>query len=236
MYLWPLLTARREAKVFRDTWLIAAKDLRVEWRTRIVVNQVLPFALLILILFGFALDPDGPLLARATPGLFWVAVLFVTVLAVERSFSIESSDGVRDGLRLVGLEPAGIFLGKFLALLIQLLAVELVLLIGVVLLYGRTLSGLPLLFATMGAATAGIAAAGILYGVLSVGLRVRSTLLPFLLLPVLAPVLIGATRAMEACLDGVVSDGWPWFNLLGVFALVYIGAGILTFGSLLEES
>ena len=43
-------------------------------------------------------------------------------------------------------------------------------------------------------------------------------------------------RAFEAALDGVPSDGWPWFNLLAVFALVYIGVGILTFGSLLEES
>ncbi|MFA5565686.1 MAG: heme exporter protein CcmB [Acidimicrobiia bacterium] len=222
--------------MLRDAWLIAAKDLRVEWRSRIVINQVMPFALLVLMLFGFALDPDGPVLARATPGLFWVAVLFVTVLTVERTFSIESSDGVRDGLRLVGLEPSGIFLGKFFALALQLIVVEIVLLLGVVLLYGRTLSGLVLLVSTLGVATAGIAAAGILYGVLSVGLRVRSTLLPFLLLPVLAPVLIGATRATEAALDGVVGDGWPWFNLLGVFALVYIGAGILTFGSLMEES
>ena len=46
------------------------------------------------VLFAFALDPDGPVLERATPGLYWIAVLFVTVLAVERSFSIMSR-GIR---------------------------------------------------------------------------------------------------------------------------------------------
>ena len=222
--------------MFRDARLIAAKDLRIEMRSKVTAGQVLPFALLLLILFAFGLDPDGPALEAATPGLFWVGVLFVTVLAVERAFAIEGGDGVRDALRLAGLEPGGIFLGKWCALALQLFVVEMVMLGGVVLLYGRTLNGIGLLLATSVAATCGIAAAGTLYGVLAAGLRVRETLLPFLLLPVLAPVLIAATRAFESALDGVPSDGWPWFNLLAVFALVYIGVGILTFGSLLEES
>ncbi len=222
--------------MFRDARLIAAKDLRIELRSKVTAGQVLPFALLLLVLFAFGLDPDGPTLAAATPGLFWVAVLFVAVLAVERTFSIEGGDGVRDALRLAGLEPGGIFLGKWFALAVQLAVVELVMLGGVVLLYDRELHGIGLLLASSLAATCGIAAAGTLYGVLAAGLRVRETLLPFLLLPVLAPVLIAATRAFESALDGVPSDGWPWFNLLAVFALVYIGVGILTFGSLLEES
>jgi heme exporter protein B len=222
--------------VFRDAVLMAGKDLRIEMRSRVAVNQILPVAVLILLLFGFALDPDSPVLARATPGLFWVAVLFVTVLAVERSFSLEAADGVRDALRLSGLHPGGIFLGKFVALAVQLAAVQVVLLIGVMVLFGRDLAGHLLLVATALAATAGIAAAGTLYGVLAAGLRVRETLLPLLLLPVLAPVLIAATRAFETALDGVPSDGWPWFNLLAVFALTYTGFGILAFGPLLEDS
>ena len=98
------------------------------------------------------------------------------------------------------------------------------------------LGGWPLLLATVGVATAGIAAAGTLYGVLAAGLRVRETLLPLLLLPVLAPVLIGSTRAFEAALAGAPADGWPWVGLLAVFAVLYIVAGVLGFGPLLEES
>lgn len=222
--------------MWRDALLVAGKDLRIERRSRVAVNQILPVALAVLMLFGFALDPDSPVLSRATPGLFWVVVLFVTVLAVERSFSLESADGVRDALRLSGLHPGGIFLGKFAALAVQLAALQVVLGIGVVVLFGRDLAGYPLLVATLVAATAGIASAGTLYGVLAAGLRVRETLLPLLLLPVLAPVLIAATRAFETALDGVPSDGWPWFNLLAVFALTYTGFGILAFGSLLEDS
>ena len=101
--------------------------------------------------------------------------------------------------------------------------------------YGAEVTGLPLMLATCLAATAGLAAAGTLYGVLAAGLRVRETLLPILLLPVLAPVLIGATKAFEAALGGVAADGWPWCGLLVTFALLYAIAGTLAFGPLLEE-
>lgn len=222
--------------MLRDAALVAGKDLRLEARSRVAINQIAPFALLVLILFAFALDPDRGLLVRATPGLYWVAVLFCALLAVQRAFSVEAADGNRDALRLSGLDPAGIFLGKAAGVAVVLGGLEVLLGIGVVVLYGASASGWPLLASTCLAATAGVAAAGTLYGVLAAGLRVRETLLPLLLLPVLAPVLIGSTRAFEAALSGATADGWPWVGLLAVFATVYIVAGALAFGPLLEES
>jgi heme exporter protein B len=222
--------------LWRDAALVAGKDLRIELRSRVTMNQVAPFALLILVLFAFALDPDSGVLTRATAGLFWVAVLFAGVLAVQRAFVIESIDGIGDGLRLSGLQPSGIFLGKAGAVALELAALELVLGVGVVVLYGSTLRTWTLLLATCLAATIGLAAAGSLYGVLAAGLRVRETLLPLLLLPVVAPVLIGATRAFEAALNGVASDGWPWVELLSLFAVIYLVFGLVAFGALMEES
>jgi heme exporter protein B len=222
--------------VFRDALLVAGKDLRVEARSRVALNQVAPFALLVLILFAFALDPDSGVLDRATPGLYWIAVLFCGLLAIQRAFAIEAADGNRDALRLSGLDPAGIYLGKVLSVAVQLLVLEALLGVGVALLYSTHITGWGLLLATVVVATAGIAAAGTLYGVVAAGLRVRETLLPLLLLPVLAPVLIGSTRAFEAALAGTPSEGWPWVGLMGVFAVLYIVAGVLGFGPLLEES
>src|ERR671916_1459656 len=101
--------------MWRDAALVAGRDLRVEARSRVTLNQVAPFALLVLILFAFALDPDGPLLERGTPGLYWVTILFSAVLAIARSAALDEADGVRDALRLSGLDPAGVFVGKALA-------------------------------------------------------------------------------------------------------------------------
>ena len=222
--------------MIRDALLIAGKDLRLELRSRVALNQVLPFALLVLVLFAFALDPDKSVLTQATPGLYWIAVLFSALLALQRSFAIESSDGNRDALRLSGLDPAGIFLGKVLAVSVQLIVLEVLLGVGVAVLYTSRIGGWVLLFVTSVIATASIAAAGTLYGVLAAGLRVRETLLPLLLLPVLAPVLIGSTRAFEAALNGSPSEGWPWVGLMSIFASLYLVAGIFGFGPLLEES
>ena len=222
--------------MWHDAAVMAGKDLRVELRSRVATNQVAPFALLVLILFAFALDPDRGVLGRAAAGLFWVAVLFSALLAVQRAFAIEAGDGTRDGLRLSGLDPAAIFLGKAGAVALQLVALEVVLGAGVVVLYDRALHGPALLVTTCLLATVGLAAAGTVYGALAAGLRVRETLLPLLLLPVVAPVLLAATRASEAALGGTPADGWPWVRLLGVFAVIYVVFGVVAFGPLLEES
>ena len=88
------------------------------------------------------------------------------------------------------------------------------------------------------AATLGLAFVGTLYGGLAAGAKGRETLLPLLLLPVVAPVLIGATRATEAALgtnDATPSEGWPWIGLLALFAVIFGAGGSLAFGSLIDE-
>lgn len=222
--------------MWRDAALVAQRDLRIELRSRVATNQVAPFAVLVLLLFAFALDPDRGVLERATPGLYWIAVLLAGLLAVTRSTSLDEASGTRDALRLSALEPSGIYLGKVAAVAGQLLALELLLAVGVAILYDAEPSGLGLLGATCAAATVAIAAAGVLYGALVAGLRARDTLLPVLLLPVLAPVLIGATRAFETALGTSVSDGWAWCGLIAGFAVVYLITGSCAYGALLEDS
>jgi len=226
--------------VLRAAALVAGKDLRIEARSRVATNQVIPLAFCILLVFAFALDPDRGTLTAAAPGLFWVAVLLSTVLGAQRSFSVETADGTRDALRLSGLDPAGIFLGKSGALAVQLLVLEMLLGVGVVVLYTTDLrpEGVALLVVAGLVTTVGLATTSTLFGALSAGLRVRETLFPLLLIPAVTPVLIGATRAYEAALGtggADTSEGWPWVGLLGVFALAYSAFGLLGFGALMEE-
>ena len=219
-----------------DAALVLGKDLRLEARSRVIVSQVLPFGLLVLVLFAFALDPDRRILGEATPGLFWLAVLFSTLLALHRAFSVEAADGVTDALRLSGLDPAGIFLGKVAGIAVHLLALQVVLIGGVTLFYGRPPAGPLLLVVTCLAATVGLAAVGSIYGALSAGMRMSNTLLPLLVLPIVAPVLIAATEAFAAAYEHTSGEGWRWFGLLAVFATLYLAIGIFAFDQLLEES
>ena len=222
--------------MWRDALLVAGKDLRIELRSRVVLNQVLPFAVLVLVLFAFALGPDRGPLAQGAPGLFWVAVLFSSVLAVQRSYALESSEATRDGLRLAGLDPAGVFLGKAAAVALQLIVLEAILAGGVVLLYGSHVhSGLDLAASAV-AGTTGLAAVGVLYAALSSGLRVRETLLPLLVLPVSAPVLLAGTRAWQGAMGTASVASGPWVRLLIVFAAVYLALGVVIFGPMQEAA
>lgn len=221
--------------MLRDAALVCGKDLRIELRSRVALNQIVPFAAVVVLLFGLALGPDRRVLAPASSGLFWVAVLLSVVLAVQRSFALESADDARDGLRLSGLDPAGVFLGKAGAVLVELLVLEVVLAIAIALLYGSPLAGAGVLIASAVLASVGLAAVGIIYGALSSGLAVRETLLPLLFLPVAAPVLLGATKCWELALAGTPGRAGSWLSLLGVFAVVYVAIGTLAFGSLLED-
>jgi heme exporter protein B len=226
-----------------STWriarLIAAKDLRIELRSRVVTNQVLPFAALVMVMFAFALDNDN-VLTRVAPGLVWLATLFSMLVLVQRSFAVENADGALDALQVAGVRPGGIFLGKSMALAAQLAVLEIVLLLAAIVLYQAKVaaSGAVLLVTTFVAATTGLAFVGTLYGGLAAGAKGRETLLPLLMLPVVAPVLIGATRATEAAFGtngASPSEGWPWIGLLALFAALFGAGGTLAFGSLIDE-
>ena len=225
--------------MLRTAKTIASKDLRIELRSRVVTNQVIPFAALVMILFAFALDSDA-VLERVAPGLVWLATIFSVLFIVARSFALETADGALEALRAAGVDPMGIFLGKTLALATQLIALEAVLVGASVVLYRADVSasGGVLLVTTAVLATVGLASVGTLYGGLAAGAKGRETLLPLLLLPVVAPVLIGATRATESAFgtNGIdVSEGWPWLGLLAVFAVLFSVVGTVAFGPLVDD-
>lgn len=226
----------QRAGIASHTLLVAGKDLEIEWRSRVTASRVLPFAGVMLLLFAIALDPDRGLLPRLAPGLFWIAALLASLLAVGRSFGVERDNRAGTALILSGVDPVAMFLGKAMALLAQLLLLEVVVGAGMVALYDVALRNVGLLVVGAVLASAGIASAGTLYGALVAGDRGRDSLLALLLLPVLVPVLLGATRVFEAATTGASRGDGIWLGLLAVFAALYSGLGMLTFGSLVEEA
>ncbi|MEM9033619.1 MAG: heme exporter protein CcmB [Actinomycetota bacterium] len=222
--------------MLRDARIVARKDLQLEWRSRIATNQILPFAVLVLVVFAFAVDADAAVLRRIAPGLFWVALLLSTLLAAGRSAALEAADGLPQGLRLSGLEPSGVFLGKATALVLQLLVVAAILTVGIVVFYDVGVEDVPLYVITVLTGTVTLAAVGTIYGALSLGSRVRETLLPLLVIPAVAPVLLAGARANERALGQATGSGWSWVGLLALIAVVYVVAGLASYGPLLEET
>jgi heme exporter protein B len=216
--------------VWRDAVLVCGKDLRIEARTRVVLWQVVPFGVLALILFALALGPSEVALRHGAPGLLWLALLLASVLASSRSAAIEATEGTRATVRLLGLDAGGVFLGKAIALGVQLLVLAGVLELGLLVLFhvdgGRLALATPICLL----AVAALAAVGTLYGALVAGTEVSVTLLPLLVLPALAPVLIAGERGTASVLAG----GGPgrWAIVLAVTAVVYLAVGVVLYGPL----
>ena len=221
--------------MFRDALLIARKDLTIEWRSRITIVQVAPLGILVLVVFAFAFDANAALLDASAGGLFWVSVMFGGILLVQRSFDVEAEDGNQDALRLSGFDPGAIFLGKAAALAAQLLVLDVVLGAGIVVLFDTDVDSWGLLLCSALGGTLAFAVCGTLYGALASGVRVRDTLLPLLLIPVVAPVLLAGSRAFEAAFAVTTDAGWNWTGLLFVISAVYTAVGFVAFGPLLED-
>ncbi|MGA1036033.1 MAG: heme exporter protein CcmB, partial [Ilumatobacteraceae bacterium] len=178
---------------------VFVKDLRVEIRSRVLVNQILPFSALVMVLFAFALDATN-VLTRVAPGLIWLAVLFSMIVIVQRGFAVESADGALEALQSAGVDALGVYWGKWAALVVQLVVLEVLLVATAVLLYGVDLraDGVVLLVTTSISATCGLAAVGTIYGGLAAGGSGREPLRPRLVLPGASPVRSGAPRAGAA--------------------------------------
>ena len=77
--------------ILRTAWLMARKDLLIEWRSRVALNQILPFAAITMVLFAFAVDrlPAAPgetdsTLVNLAPGLASLGTVFSLLLLVQR--------------------------------------------------------------------------------------------------------------------------------------------------------
>lgn len=210
--------------------VIYRKDVIVSWRRRQLFTQLLPFALIALVLFGIAFDADRPLLRRVSPGLVWMVMLFVAMLSASRTFSSEDEDGARTKLRTLGFDPAGMFLGKTFALFTELLLVLGFTIAGIGIFFGLEVASVPALVVVSVLGVAGIAAALTLYSALTSGLRGGESVLPILVLPVLAPVLLTASRAWEDALGITAGSPWGAVGFLAAFAIAFWAIGVVAMG------
>lgn len=219
--------------MIRTLWLIAKKDLLIERRSRVLIWQVAPFGAMALVLCGLAVGPNFSTQARLAPGLFYIVMTLVALLVINRSSQIESARGTATSVQTLGVDPGAVYLGKALAMFLQLLAVALVLLSGTTLLLHVAFRAAVVTAPVMVLAMATLSAAGVLYGRIAASSANATTLLPALALPAFAPVLIAGERAFSSLIVSAPLARWTW--LLAVALVAYLCVGVLLYGAL-EES
>lgn len=218
------------------TGWIFLKDLRLAWRSPGRLSAVAMFAVLILLMFSFAVSDTSRLKAEA-PGYYWLAILLSSTLYLSDTWRIEMQNRAMEGIRLLPVPPAAVFFGKSLATMLLLTGMGILLIPVMVGLYDISVRmGTALLIGVLILGAAGLSAPGILYGLLSARVRSGEVLLPLLLFPLEVPALLACTRATTLVLTGDPMDQLPaWLSLLTAFNLIFWSLCALLFGRLLEE-
>ena len=222
--------------VARSALTILRKELRAEFRTFELLTSTIVFVVLVVFLFSFAFDPTTAESRRFGPGLVWIALLFAASLMLQPSFARERVNDTLAALRLAPIEPFAILAGKILANFCFLLMVEAVLLPAFSVLYDVPLAPVALsltLVTSLG--TLGVATVGTVFAAIAAQARMRELLLPLLLLPVLAPVLIASTEATQGLLGDPPVLLSAWLILLCAFDVIFLTASWLFGPYLLEE-
>ena len=217
---------------------VLRKDLRLELRTREAVPAMALFALTTFVIFHFGLDRRS-LEGELAAGVLWVTLLFAAMLGVNRLFVAEREQGGFDAFLLAPVDRTALFAAKAAALFAYLCAVELVAVPAfVVLLLGPGPGqAFPELLLVLLLANAGIAVVGTLAGALSIQTRARDLIAPLVALPLLVPVVIGASRATAPLLAEAGAGALPvrWPLILGLYDVVFALLAYAVFDYLLED-
>jgi heme exporter protein B len=211
------------------------KDLAAELRSRELLSAMLVFALLVILIFNFALELEPATRATVTAGDLWVTFAFAGTLGLNRSMAMEKDRGCLDGLLLAPVDRSAIYFGKALGNLVFMLIVEAIVLPVYSILYNVNLLN-PGLVLVILLGSIGYVTVGTLLASMAVETRTRDVLLPILLFPVVIPVLIASVKASSGFLQGIdMADIWPWLNLLIVYDVIFTAVAFMVFDFIVEE-
>src|SRR6266536_6545525 len=88
---------------------LLAKDLKTEWRTREIFTSMFVFAVLVLVIFNFAIGADTELIRQVASGVIWVTLLFATVLGLHRAGQLDSEEDSLQGVLLALRDLSALF-------------------------------------------------------------------------------------------------------------------------------
>ena len=217
---------------------ILRKDLQLELRSLESTPAMTLFAVTTFVLFHFGLDRanlEGDLAA----GVFWVTILFASVLGLNRLFVAEEEQGGFDGFLLAPVDRTALFVAKATALFLFLCVVELVAIpaFAILLLGPSPWPGLPGLLVVAVLANAGIAVVGTLVAGMAVRTRSRDLIGPLISLPLLIPVVLGAAQATVPLFADLGAHALPgrWVAILAIYDLIFGLVAYGVFDFLLED-
>lgn len=224
--------------MLRQAWAIFTKDVRMEWRGKEALNAAIAFALVVLILFSFAIDPTSEQLEEIAGGLLWILFAFSGVLLLNRSFSREQANDTLEVLMSLQVRPSSLLLGKALANLLFILLVEAICLPVFGILYNVDITKQPgWLLLTILLASWSVAVIGTVFAAMTVNLRLRELMLPVIVYPMIIPAVAAAMRLTNLAIAGQApaGDDMIWVRLLVGFDIIFTALALGLIDTVLRD-
>jgi heme exporter protein CcmB len=213
---------------------IAAKDLRIEWRSREILATMTFLAVVVVLIFSFAFvvgDARPP--APVTAGILWIAVIVSGTVGLGRTFDREREGEAIRSLLLSPVPRGAIYLGKLAATITLMLVTEVILtaLCGVLFSAGIG-AQLGRVAALLALGTVGFAAVGCVFSAALLRSRSRDVLLSTLLYPIVVPVVIAGARGTAQLIDPAAPDldgAIFWTQFLVAVDVIFVTVGLWAF-------
>ncbi len=197
------------------------RDIRLATRAGGGAALALAFFAAVATLVPLGVGADLRLLARIAAGVLWVAAVLAALLSLDRLFQSDFEDGSLD---LIALAPLPLEATAFAKIAAHWLVTGLPLTLLsplLALLFGLPVSGYMPLVASLALGTPAVSAIGAIGAALTLSIRRGGLILPFIVLPLLAPVVIFGAGAVLSALDGI-SNGALWLLAAFSFAAVVL--------------
>lgn len=214
------------------------KELLVEARSRESILAGAVFALLVLVVFNFALDLHVDNAAAVAPGVLWVTVTFAGVLSLGRAFARERDRKTLDGMLLAPVDRSAMYLTKVTASVTAMFAVEAIALPAFVALFGLSVD-LPKLAIALLLGTIGFAGVGTLCAAMAAHARAREVMLPLILFPLQVPVVLATVKNTAAAIripGAEVVETANWTGMLVAFAILFLALSFVLFDHAIEDA
>jgi len=216
-------------------WAIGRKDLLLETRNKDIIVAVSAFALLVLMVFTFAIDINQVNAKLTGPGILWASIAFAGVTGLNRAFALELEGNTLEALMLAPISRDLIYVGKMFGNFLFLTASQIIVVPIFAILFNLAVLRWEMLVISL-LTTIGFSAIGTLFAAMSMRVRAREVMLPLLFLPVVTPLIMAAVESTSH----VVNDGsWPeiaqWIQLALAFDIAFIVISAFIFQQILED-
>ena len=226
------------SKVFiQQVLALLAKDLKTEWRTREIFTSMFVFTVLVVVVFNFAIGADTELIRQVASGVVWVALLFATVLGLQRARHMESEEDSLQGVLLALHDRSALFVAKMAAQMLYLLVVVVCTLplcsIWFRIDFTACIGAFGIVFVL---GILGLSTVGTLFSIMVLHTRVHEVMLPILFLPVSIPLTIAAVYATAQLIAGKsLKDITDYITLIGIFDIIFFMLALMVFDYIVED-